>query len=82
MLTGNDLYDPSGSQQQVTLTAKSSKSLSWHVRFENDGTENDTLRLAGTSGNPFFSLTYLRRAGGTTTNVTAAISTGSRNRFK
>ncbi len=74
--TGNDLYDPTGSQQQITLTAKSAKSLSWHVRFENDGSENDTLRLAGTSGTPFFSLTYLRRGGGSTTNVTAAIRTG------
>jgi hypothetical protein len=76
LLSGNDLYDPSGSQQQVTLTAKTSKSLSWHALFENDGADPDNLEMVGSAGNPLFSVTYLRRIGGTTSNVTAAIRTG------
>jgi hypothetical protein len=76
LLTGNDLYHPTGSQQQVTLTAKSAKSLSWHARFENDGADPDQLEITGTAGNSLFAVTYLRRSGGTTSNVTAAIRTG------
>jgi len=75
-LTGNDLYDPSGSQQHVALTAKTSKSLSWHARFENDGSDLDSLEMVGSPGNSLFSLTYLRSSGGFTSNVTAAIRTG------
>lgn len=75
-LTGNDVYDPTGSQQVVAQTAKSAKSLSWHVRFENDGNQDDSLQMKGTAGSPLFGITYLRRSGNTVTNVTAAMIAG------
>lgn len=75
-LTGNDLYDPTGSLQRLALVAKSPRPLTWHARFENDGADSDQLGITGTAGNSLFSITYLRRSYGTSANVTAAIRTG------
>jgi hypothetical protein len=75
--TGNELFDPTGMKQSVSLTARSPKSLSWHARFENDGSSQDNFIIDGTVGSRLFDVTYLRRRGSTTSaNVTAAVLTG------
>jgi hypothetical protein len=64
-------------KQSVSLTARSPKSLSWHARFENDGSSQDNFIIDGTVGSRLFDVTYLRRRGSTTSaNVTAAVLTG------
>lgn len=75
-LTGNDLYDPTGSRQQITVTARSPRAVSWHARFENDGSNPDQLELIGSAGNSLFVVTYLRKSGGITSNSTAAVRAG------
>jgi len=75
-LTGNDLYTDTAVGQTIWQTANSAVTMKWHARFENDGSEIDTVRTIGTQGNRFFRVTYLMRNGNVFSNATASILTG------
>jgi hypothetical protein len=80
--TGNDVYSDLPLGQNLTRTARSRSSLSWHARIENDGIQADSLSVTGSRSSRLFKVTYLQQEGAAFVNATAQLATGRTGSFQ
>jgi tripartite motif-containing protein 71 len=70
---GNDIYNSDGSNQTKTVNAKVGKTVTFKIRFQNDGTGTDGYTVTGTGSGKGYTVSYF--AG--TTNITSKVTGGT-----
>jgi tripartite motif-containing protein 71 len=70
---GNDIYNSDGSNQTKTLKSKVGKTVTFKIRFQNDGTGTDGYLVKGTASGKGYTVAYY--AG--TTNITSKVTGGT-----
>jgi uncharacterized protein YjiK len=73
MYLGNDVYNSDGSNQTKTVNAKVGKTVTFKIRFQNDGTGTDGYTVTGTGSGKGYTVSYF--AG--TTNITSKVTGGT-----
>ena len=69
----NDVYNSDGSNQTKTVNAKVGKTVTFKIRFQNDGTGTDGYTVTGTGSGKGYTVSYF--AG--TTNITSKVTGGT-----
>jgi DNA-binding beta-propeller fold protein YncE len=70
---GNDVYNSDGSNQTKTVNAKVGNTVTFKIRFQNDGTGTDGYAVTGTGSGKGYTVSYF--AG--TTNITSKVTGGT-----
>ena len=73
---GNDIYNTTGTNQEVRTKVKRTKKAVFYLQVQNDGTFTDTFRLKGPGNKPGVVVTYLAGSTGTTV-ITSAVTHGT-----
>lgn len=81
-LTGNDFYSDSPLAQNLRRIARKRSSLVWHARIENDGNQQDSIRVTGTRSSSLFRVLYFRQDGSASVNSTAQLMAGLTRGFQ
>jgi DNA-binding beta-propeller fold protein YncE len=70
---GNDVYNSDGSNQTKTVNAKVGKTVTFKIRFQNDGTGTDGYTVTGTGSGKGYTASYFVG----TTNITNKVTGGT-----
>jgi len=75
-LTGDDVYNTTGSGQTLTGKIKPGRSVTFLVDVQNDGTSSDGFTLAGSGNQSGFTVRYLQGESGST-DITSQVEGGT-----
>jgi len=73
---GNDIFSATGAGQAIRAKTKTAGTVTWRAVVENDGSNDDVVRVTGSRTSRFFRVSYLRQDGGVLRNESAALVTG------
>lgn len=73
---GNNIYNTTGASQGSSANVKRTKSITFVIAVQNDGTRTQTFKIKGNSAPPGFAAKYLAGATGST-SVTSAVVAGT-----